>query len=75
MGKRAETVAASSSCSENNGRDSCQAHHVGIFPQEDRGGTAGEVGEDTGAAEEGGLEPREPAAATTRQAFVLEVNC
>jgi hypothetical protein len=58
MGKRAETVAASSGCSENNGRGSCQAHHVGFSPQEDRGGCAGEVGEDTGAAEEGGVEIR-----------------
>ena len=69
MGKRAETVAASSGGSESNGRDSCQSHHVCISPQEDRGGTAGEVGEDT-CREEGGLEPREPAAASTRRAFM-----
>jgi hypothetical protein len=55
MGKSAETIAASSGGNENNEFGSCQAHHVGIFPQEDRGGTPGEVGEDTGAAEEGGL--------------------
>jgi len=28
-----------------------QAHHVSISPQEDRGGTAGKVGEGDGAAE------------------------
>jgi hypothetical protein len=39
-----------------------QAHHVGTSPQEDRGGTAGEVGEGEGCEEEGGLEPAEPAA-------------
>jgi hypothetical protein len=59
MGKRAETVAASSGGSEKNGRDSCQAHHVGIFPQEDRGGTAGEVGEDT-CREDGGVRRGSP---------------
>jgi hypothetical protein len=55
MGKRAETIAASGGGSENNEFDSCQAHHVGIFPQEDRGDTAGEVGKDTGCEEESGL--------------------
>jgi hypothetical protein len=54
MGKRAETVAASSGGSEGNGRDSCQAHHVGGSPQEDRGDTKSTVGEDTGC-EEGGV--------------------
>jgi hypothetical protein len=31
-----------------------EAHHVGISPQEDRGGAAGKVGEGTGG-EEGGV--------------------
>ena len=32
-----------------------QKHHVAIFPQENRGGTAGEVGEDQGCEEGSGL--------------------
>jgi hypothetical protein len=36
---------------------SCEAHHVGIRPQEDRGGTAGTVGEGEGGSEEGGVGP------------------
>jgi hypothetical protein len=36
------------------GFGSCQTHHVGISPQEDRGGTAGKVGEGAGR-EEGGV--------------------
>jgi hypothetical protein len=74
MGKCAETIAASSGDSENNERDSCQAHNVGGFTEEDRSGCTGEVGEDTGAAEEGGIETTEPAA-SMRQAFMLEVSC
>jgi hypothetical protein len=35
-----------------NGLGSCEAHHVGFSPQEDRGGTAGTVGEAEGWAEE-----------------------
>jgi len=54
MGKRAETISASSGGSESNECDSRQAHHVGSSPQEDRGGAAGEVGEDT-CREEGGV--------------------
>jgi hypothetical protein len=38
-----------------------EAHHVGISPQEDRGCTACEMGKGEGAAEEGCLEPAEPA--------------
>jgi hypothetical protein len=37
-----------------NGSGSSKAHHVGISPQEDRGGTKGKMGEVPGA-EEGGL--------------------
>jgi hypothetical protein len=38
-----EWIAASGS--ENNWLDTCEAHHVGISPEEDRGGAAGTVGE------------------------------
>jgi hypothetical protein len=54
MGKRAETVAANSCGSENNGLGSCEAHHVGGFTEEDRCGCTGEVGEDT-RRKEGGV--------------------
>jgi len=38
-------------------RAETEAHHVGVSPQEDRGGTKGTVGEDTGGEEEiGGLD-------------------
>jgi hypothetical protein len=40
-------------------RNETQAQHVSISPQEDRGGTAGEVGEGEGE-EESGLEQPEP---------------
>jgi len=73
MGKRSQTIAASSGGSESNARDSGEAHHIGIFPQEDRGGTACEVGEDTCRKEEGGLGPMEPAVGM-RQALVSEVR-
>ena len=48
MGKGSEGIEASSEGSENNWLGSCEAHHVGISPQEDRGGTAGTVGEGEG---------------------------
>jgi hypothetical protein len=35
-----------------------ETHHVGISPQEDRGGAAGAVGEVEGGEEEGGIEKR-----------------
>jgi hypothetical protein len=38
------------------------AHNIRSRQEEDRSRTASEVGEGEGAAEEGGLEPREPAA-------------
>jgi hypothetical protein len=44
------------------GLGSCEAHHVGIRPQEDRGGTAGTLGEGEGGSEEGGIIERESAA-------------
>jgi hypothetical protein len=53
---------------------SCQAQHVGICPQEDRRRSAGEVGEVEGAAEESCLDDWGLAAASTRQAFILEVH-
>jgi len=52
MGKGSEGTEASSGESENNWLGSCKAHHVGGSPQEDRGGTAGAVGEGTGGEEE-----------------------
>ena len=55
MGKRAETVAVGIGWKDTQFR-SRQTHHVGISPQEDRGGTAGAVGEGEGCEEEiGGL--------------------
>jgi hypothetical protein len=48
------TEASSSGSSENDGLDTCEAHHVGVSPQEDRGGAAGAVGEGEGW-EEGGV--------------------
>jgi len=50
VGGYAEGIEASRS------RSSRKAHYVGIGPQEDRGGTAGEMGEGAGGAEEGGVE-------------------
>jgi hypothetical protein len=41
-----------------------QAHNISSRQKENRGGTAGEVGEGEGAAEEGCLEPAAPAAST-----------
>ena len=48
MGEGWEWVAAGQG---NDGCGSCQTYHVGIHPQEDRGGTTGAVGE--GETEEG----------------------
>jgi hypothetical protein len=39
-----------------------EANHLSGGSQEDRGGTAGKVGEDTGQGEEGGVGPAQPAA-------------
>ncbi|HXM13311.1 MAG TPA: hypothetical protein VN946_25405 [Terriglobales bacterium] len=55
MGEGTRRVATNSS-GEGDGLGSCEAHNVGISPQEDRGGTKGAVGEDTGAGEESGVE-------------------
>jgi hypothetical protein len=65
MGEGSEWIEASEEC---DGRGSCQAHHVGVSPHEDRGGRTCTLGEVQGGEEEGGLEPREPAA-RMRQAF------
>jgi len=54
MGKREETVAIGVG-GKNIQLRSCQTHHVGISPQEDRGGTKGTLGKGQGAAEEGGV--------------------
>jgi hypothetical protein len=50
-----------------------KAHNIGSGQKQNRSRSAGEVGEGEGAAEEGSLEPTEPAA-SMRQAFTLEVN-
>jgi hypothetical protein len=50
MGEGSEWIAASEG---SGGLGSSKAHHFGISPQKDRGGTAGEVGESQGG-EEGG---------------------
>ena len=54
MGDCSEGIEASG------GSGSRKAHHVGISPPEDRGGTKIAMGQGTGGAEEGGLEPAEP---------------
>ena len=50
MGKGPEWTVASSI--EDNWLGPCQAHHVGISPQEDRGGPNGEMGEGEDATTE-----------------------
>jgi hypothetical protein len=45
-----------------------QAHHIGCWQEENRGGAAGEVGKGQGGAEEVGVEATEPAA-KMRRAF------
>jgi hypothetical protein len=44
MGESKQRIAASSCHGENNGLGSREAHHVSRSPEEDRSGTAGEVG-------------------------------
>ena len=58
MGKGSEGIAAGSCDCENDGLGCCEARHVSISPQENRGGTAGEVGKGEGPAKEGCLEER-----------------
>jgi hypothetical protein len=53
MGKGSQPIAASSG----NRFGSCEAHDVGISPQEDRCGTAGAVGQGEGWEEEGSIGP------------------
>jgi hypothetical protein len=55
MGKSSEGIAANCD-SENGDPGSGEAHDVGSRTQEDRGVSAGKVGEVEGGAEEGGLE-------------------
>jgi hypothetical protein len=52
MGAGSEWIAAS----EANSLGACEADHVGVSPQEDRGGTKGAVGEGEGGEEKGGLD-------------------
>ena len=54
MEKGSKGIAASSG---GNCFGSCEAHHVGIRPQEDRDGAAGTVGEGEGGSQEGGVGP------------------
>ena len=56
MGESSEGIAASSVGTR---LGSCETHHVGISPQEDRGVPAGKVGKDQ-AAEEGCLDAASP---------------
>jgi hypothetical protein len=53
MGESPEWINASGG--ENNRFESSEAHHVRISPQEDRGGTAGTVGEGEGGEKESGV--------------------
>jgi len=53
--------------------EASQAHHVGISPQKDRGGTKGTVGKGEGGEEVGCLEANEPAA-SMRQAFIFNAR-
>jgi hypothetical protein len=46
MGERAAGIEADSEHGENNDLCSCKAHNVGVSPQEDRGVSAGAMGED-----------------------------
>ena len=55
MGKVSEWIEVSRG-SENNWLGTCEANHVGISPQEDRGRAAGEVGAGEGRKEKGGIE-------------------
>jgi hypothetical protein len=71
MGDRAKGIQISEG---RDGLDSYQAHYVGIGPQKNSGSAKGKVGEGEGAAEEGGIRVREPAAASLWQAFVRVVN-
>jgi hypothetical protein len=57
MGKDSQGTEANSSGSETRCLGTCEAHDVGVSPQEDCGGTKGTVGEVEGGEEEGGLEP------------------
>jgi hypothetical protein len=59
MGEDSKGIAASSGGSQNDWFGSCKAHDVGVSPEEDRSGTAGEMGEVQSSEEEGGLEPAE----------------
>jgi hypothetical protein len=45
VGKGSEGIEASRRGSENNWLGTCEAHHVSVGPEEDRGGAAGTLGE------------------------------
>ncbi len=58
MGECSEGIAASEGSDGLSPQE--RSYDVGISPQEDRGGTAGTVGEGEGATEGGGVGPMEP---------------
>jgi hypothetical protein len=66
MGKDSQRTGANGCGSETWCLGTCEAHDVGFSPQEDCGGAAEKVGEVEGGAEEGSLEPAEPAAASSQ---------
>ena len=72
MGKGTRTCAVNIGAEDDQFRSS-QAHYVGFSPQENRSGTAGEVGKGEGSAEESGVAVWEPAA-KMRQAFVFHLT-
>jgi hypothetical protein len=51
MGAGSKWIEASSGDSENDWIGTCEAHDVGISPQEDRGGAAGTLGTGEGGEE------------------------
>jgi hypothetical protein len=56
LGESSEGIASSEG---SDGFGSCQAHDVGVSPEEDRSGTKGAVGEaENGTTEEGGIDPQ-----------------
>jgi hypothetical protein len=59
MGESSKGIARSSR-SENNWFNACEAHYVGMSPQEDRGGKVATVGEGEGCVDEGGIHFMEP---------------
>jgi hypothetical protein len=57
VGKDSKGIAARSGVGESDRLNDCEAHHVGVRPEKDRGGTEGEVGEVQSGEEEGSVGP------------------